>query len=206
MARFIIGICLLFLLGACVGPVPTSVVVASYSADGASYVVTGKSASDHAISGVADEDCAMWRLLKLERPCRPYVEEAPTQLADGARAGPAPGWGDPGPAAVAPPAAAAGRAGRLVLGSFSDRARARCLAGLHSGLSPAVIVAELGGVTYYRVASSPRPWPEAEQLRRRFRAAGLRDAWVMDACPGAGCPAAGRESEADLGAARCPAL
>jgi hypothetical protein len=49
---------------------PGAVVVASYAADGASYLVTGKSATDHALSAAMDRDCALLRIAANEKPCR----------------------------------------------------------------------------------------------------------------------------------------
>jgi len=84
---------LLFLSG-CIGAVPPAVAIASYAADGTSLLVSGKSVSDHAISEIADQDCALWRMIKLKKPCRAYRNgddvarvkvsdgEAVTQLAD----------------------------------------------------------------------------------------------------------------------------
>ena len=70
--RFILlGVPLLFLAG-CV--LPPALAIGSYAADGLSYLVTGKSVSDHAISEVVGEDCATWRMVKLENPCREYEE------------------------------------------------------------------------------------------------------------------------------------
>ncbi|MCZ6744601.1 MAG: hypothetical protein O7D31_07995, partial [Alphaproteobacteria bacterium] len=37
---------------------------ARLAADGVSYVTSGESVTDHAISVVANEDCAMWRALR----------------------------------------------------------------------------------------------------------------------------------------------
>ena len=55
-------------LGGC--GLPGAVVVAGYAADGASYLVTGKSATDHALSAAVDRDCALLRLAANEKPCR----------------------------------------------------------------------------------------------------------------------------------------
>jgi hypothetical protein len=55
-------------LGGC--GLPAAVVVASYAADGASYLATGKSATDHALSAAVDRDCALLRLAANEQPCR----------------------------------------------------------------------------------------------------------------------------------------
>ena len=49
---------------------PPVIGAVAYLIDGASYVETGKSVSDHALSAVAHEDCAMWRLLKGELICQ----------------------------------------------------------------------------------------------------------------------------------------
>jgi hypothetical protein len=55
-------------LGGC--GLPAAVVVGSYAADGASYLVTGKSATDHALSAAIDRDCALLRIAANEQPCR----------------------------------------------------------------------------------------------------------------------------------------
>ncbi len=70
--RFILlAVPVLFLAG-CV--LPPAVAIGSYAADGLSFLITGKSVSDHALSEVVGEDCATWRMLKLENPCREYEE------------------------------------------------------------------------------------------------------------------------------------
>lgn len=70
--RFILlGVPVLFLAGCALPPV---VAIGSYAADGLSYLITGKSVSDHAISEVVGEDCATWRMVKLENPCHEYEE------------------------------------------------------------------------------------------------------------------------------------
>src|SRR5512146_3154800 len=60
---------------------PPAVMIASYAADGVSYVATGKSVSDHGISEVTGRDCELWRVIKGEAICK----DEPT-----ARAHPAP--------------------------------------------------------------------------------------------------------------------
>lgn len=70
--RFVLlGVPLLFLAG-CV--LPPAIAIGSYAADGLSYLITGKSVSDHALSEVVGEDCATWRMVKLENPCHEYEE------------------------------------------------------------------------------------------------------------------------------------
>lgn len=55
-------------LGGCA--LPGAVVVAGYAADGASYLLTGKSATDHALSAAVDRDCALLRVTMNEPVCR----------------------------------------------------------------------------------------------------------------------------------------
>lgn len=71
--RFILlGTLAVFLAGCAL---PPAVVIGSYAADGLSYLITGKSVSDHALSEVVGEDCATWRIVKLENPCREYEDD-----------------------------------------------------------------------------------------------------------------------------------
>ncbi len=55
-------------LSACA--VPPSVQIASWVADGISYIATQKSLTDHGISFLAQRDCALWRGVKGEAICR----------------------------------------------------------------------------------------------------------------------------------------
>lgn len=61
----------LFLTGCAL---PPAVTVASFVADAVSYVATGKSPTDHAISAVAREDCALLRVVRGEAICDPNGE------------------------------------------------------------------------------------------------------------------------------------
>jgi septal ring-binding cell division protein DamX len=62
---------------------PPAFQIASLLIDGASYVATGKSPSDHAISAVAEKDCALWRVVKRAEICRDYPAEEPgTMVAE----------------------------------------------------------------------------------------------------------------------------
>jgi hypothetical protein len=58
-----------FLVAGCA--LPPAVMVASLAADGVSYAATGKSTTDHAISAIAEEDCALLRVVKEESVCKP---------------------------------------------------------------------------------------------------------------------------------------
>jgi hypothetical protein len=53
--------------------IPPAITIASYAVDGVSYIATGKSLTDHAISEVAGEDCVLIRAAILENPCRDHV-------------------------------------------------------------------------------------------------------------------------------------
>ena len=58
-----------FLLAGCA--VPPAVTIASLAFDGLSYATTGKSTTDHALSAVASEDCALMRVLQEKAICTP---------------------------------------------------------------------------------------------------------------------------------------
>lgn len=51
------------------GAVPTPLSVASYAVDGISYAVSGKALTDHALSAVLEEDCAMARAVQGRTVC-----------------------------------------------------------------------------------------------------------------------------------------
>lgn len=83
--RIIWAIPLVLWLGGCVAfALPPTLTAASYAADGASLLFSGKSVTDHALSGAADEDCALWRMVRFESPCRPYADpESQIATSDG---------------------------------------------------------------------------------------------------------------------------
>ncbi|NNE85562.1 MAG: hypothetical protein HKN28_16485 [Alphaproteobacteria bacterium] len=62
---------MLFLSGCAV---PPAVAVASLAANGVSFAATGKSTTDHAISAVAGEDCALLRVASEKPVCDPNGE------------------------------------------------------------------------------------------------------------------------------------
>lgn len=68
-ATIIVGAILL--LAGCVA-IPPVVSIASWAINGVSYLASGKSVSDHAISAVLDQDCATWRILKGDPICVDY--------------------------------------------------------------------------------------------------------------------------------------
>jgi len=74
-------------LGGC--GLPVGVTVASFIADGVSLLTTEKTLTDHGISLVTDEDCALWRSLKGEDICHAEGRGATTVADGGAPADPA---------------------------------------------------------------------------------------------------------------------
>jgi hypothetical protein len=66
------------LTGGCMVAIPPALIIASYAIDVGSLVATGKTATDHAISAVAQQDCAMMRIFE-GRLC---IDEPDYQLAD----------------------------------------------------------------------------------------------------------------------------
>jgi hypothetical protein len=61
------------ILGGC--SVSPTVDAASWTVGGISYLLTGKSAVDHAVSAAAGQDCAMTRMVKNGRVCVPLDED-----------------------------------------------------------------------------------------------------------------------------------
>ena len=59
------------LLGGC--GLPPAVTAASWALDGVSYLVSGKSVTDHAISEVASQDCALFRVVQDRSICQDFV-------------------------------------------------------------------------------------------------------------------------------------
>ena len=53
---------------------PPAVSIASFVADGLSFVTTSKSTTDHAISAVTRQDCALLRVVQNEAVCDPDGE------------------------------------------------------------------------------------------------------------------------------------
>lgn len=63
----------LFVLGGCT--ITPAVDAISWSVDGVSYLITGKSMTDHAMSAAAGKDCAFTRVMKGEAGCLPVDDD-----------------------------------------------------------------------------------------------------------------------------------
>ena len=83
---------LLMSLSGCIVALPPAIQLASLALDGVSYATTGKSVTDHAISGITAQDCAMARVLKGDDICSNIPIEV-AMLPDGT---PVPGAVDAG--------------------------------------------------------------------------------------------------------------
>ena len=60
--------------GGCIG-LPPALIVANYAAEAGAYVTTGRTLTDHAISGVAGEDCMVSRVIDGDDICHAWGEE-----------------------------------------------------------------------------------------------------------------------------------
>tara|TARA_R110002110_G_scaffold284986_2_gene499151 strand:+ start:3757 stop:4629 length:873 start_codon:yes stop_codon:yes gene_type:complete len=67
------------LLGGC--GLPPALSAASWALDGISYLASGKSVTDHAISEIAQQDCALFRVVQGRELCQAAVDD--TQVAEG---------------------------------------------------------------------------------------------------------------------------
>lgn len=63
-------------LGGCALLLPTPVTIATYALDGVTYLATGKTMSDHALSFVMQRDCSMMRIISQTEICY----QAPSSL------------------------------------------------------------------------------------------------------------------------------
>jgi len=174
------------LLSGCV--IPPAVSIASYVLDGVSYAATGKSVSDHGISAAAGRDCAMFRILKGQNPCR----GEPTEIRD-----PAPidagqqatlPTGEPAPAiesasadsaavAAAPPVTPRQR--YLVLGSYDSRGSADEIAAQFSDTKVTVFEVKVEGRVAHRVVAGPLSDTEVADLRDRLASHDGQRAWEV---------------------------
>lgn len=73
----VFAICGLFAVSACA--LPPAIAIASYAATGISFLTSGKSVSDHALSAMVEKDCALFRVVMGDDICR----EQGDQLDDG---------------------------------------------------------------------------------------------------------------------------
>ena len=161
------------LLGGC--GLPPAVMIASYAADGVSYLATGKSVSDHGISEVAGRDCAVWRVIRGRAICKdePTERVDPAPVDEGQQATLAPG--------SEPAKAIAGRHHYLVLGSFADLRNAERLAAGHGDRH--ITEASVDGRLTHRVVAGPFSEQEVARLQQRLAHQDQPRAWEIASLP-----------------------
>jgi hypothetical protein len=152
-------------------------VIASYAADGVSYIGTGKSVTDHGLSAATGRDCALFRVVK----AKPICTDEPTRRTD-----PAPV--EVGQRATLPPGAEpaksiATRQHYLVLGSFAHRENAEQLAQTTHNEPVMVVTARVDGRVTHRVVAGPLSDSQAARLRHRLADQEQLHAWEIAALP-----------------------
>ena len=155
--------------------IPPALTIASLAINAASYAATGKSVSDHGLSAMVGEDCALWRVVADRKICRdnpvepagPAVAEATPDLpqvatlAEGAPGFPsAPAHTDAAtdkklsePAVELPSQPEARHF--LVLGSFINPDNAKHLAASLGGVEATIVAVGKDGATFHRVIAGP---------------------------------------------------
>jgi len=169
----------LFAAGGCAPVTPVGTAV-SLVADGASYLVTGRSVTDSALSEIMDGDCKFIRVVSGEYICRAHPEPAaapaPADPGSTAMASLFGGIEDPDgllPAAPPPvaerplPKATAenGAASFLVVGSYRTRAEAEAMAAGIDGANTVIRSVDVLGETAFRVVAGPLSTESFETLR-----------------------------------------
>lgn len=199
------------LAGGCA--LPPAVTVASFAADGISYVMSGRTVSDHALSYAAQEDCVVFRAVKGESICHSEQTEmalantttATTQQPDGAepivgisvaQGGTAPVIAtEKTPAVPATPDVWAswayhGDAGKtstfLALGSYRFRTNALGVATQYAAHSPHIVTAYLDGERFYRVIVGPYSKAEAFAAAKTALIRDGASPWLVRLCGVAG--------------------
>jgi cell division septation protein DedD len=150
--------------------VPPAVTIASFAADGVSYVATGKSVTDHGISAATGHDCALLRPVLNNKPVcdttpSEHAREVPVEA--GQAATPNPGLAAAAPAPAPEQAPAAGTR-YVTVGSFLNRDNAARMAARYAGLNATIVPAEVKGRHFYRVVVGPLSGEAAAALTLRL--------------------------------------
>jgi hypothetical protein len=170
-------------LGACA--IPPALTVLSFATNAVSYAATGKSVSDHGISAVLGEDCALWRVLADRKICTPESPAVAGPASGGADAQlhKAPAVADSGtgkPVTEPVQLAAAPKAGRfLVLGAFIDESNAQHFAASVDGVASSIIAVDLYGTTFYRVIAGPLDDAGVKGVRERMALVAAVPPWEI---------------------------
>jgi hypothetical protein len=170
--------------------IPPALSIASYVLDGVSYAATGKSISDHGISAAAGRDCAVWRLIKGENPCKgdPTERADPAPVEEGEQA--TLPTGEPAlvvasatpssPSMVAAAPTQQPRQRYLVLGSYDDRGSAAEIAAQFSDTTVTVFELRVDGRVAHRVVAGPLTDTEVAELRGELSGHDGQRAWEVN--------------------------
>ena len=165
--------------------IPPAITIASYVINGVSYAATGKSVSDHGISAVAGRDCATWRVIKGENPCKgdPTERTEPAPVEEGQQA--TLPTGEPAPmvasaSSTSPSTTVAPRQRYLVLGSYMDRASADEIAAQFRDAKVVVFEVKVDGNVAHRVVAGPLSDVEVADLRDRLVSHDGQRAWEVN--------------------------
>ncbi|MGO8914705.1 MAG: SPOR domain-containing protein [Stellaceae bacterium] len=164
--------------------VPPAVTIASFAADGVSYLTTGKSVTDHGISIATGHDCALLRPVFADKPVcdttlTAHAKEVPVEIGQAATT-------RPSLAAAAPvpePAPVAGTR-YVTVGSFLNPDNAARAASRYAGLTVTVVPAEIQGRHFHRVVVGPLSGEAAAALKLQLVA--QREA--LSQAGASGCP------------------
>jgi cell division septation protein DedD len=156
---------------------PAGVVIASYAADGASYIATGKSVTDHGLSAATGHDCALLRpILQQKSVCDTAETERGKHVVveNGKNSVPRPGTAlalaasAPPPAVPAAPVATKDR--YVTVGSYVSADNAARVRVRYAELNAAIVPVDVQGKRFHRVVVGPLSMREAAALKARLSA------------------------------------
>jgi hypothetical protein len=150
---------------------PVGVVIASYAADGVSYVATGKSVTDHGLSMAAGHDCALLRpIFRQKSICDTGETERgkSVRVENGKNSVPRPSSALATAAPATPPAATKNR--YVTVGSYLSAENAVRAQARYAGLNAAVVPVDVRGRRFNRVVVGPLSLREAAALKARLPA------------------------------------
>jgi hypothetical protein len=163
--------------------IPPAITIASYIINGVSYAATGKSVSDHGISAVAGRDCATWRVIKGENPCKgdPIERADPAPVDEGQQA--TLPTGEPAPMVASASSGSPVTVSRqryLVLGSYDTRSSADEIASQFSDAKVTVFEVKVDGRIAHRVVAGPLSDTQVADIRDRLASHDGQRAWEVN--------------------------
>ncbi len=171
----------------CTGCAPLPITVASLVADGVSYATTEKSLTDHGISALAEQDCAIHRLLTDGEMCHDIEDE--TVIANVERVETQTLTPLPRPVATPAGNVAVTHFGSIsdplpgvymVIASSRDLNAARSFSIRSSGLAPQVFAMPAGGrrVVYHMILG-PMTRNDYASARKSAASHGFKNTWAL---------------------------